>query len=82
MRKLLAASLFTVALMISGYSGGAAQSKTTDFSGKWALDKSRTSDLPQSLASYTMTITQDAEQLAIETDLQGDLGMRWSSEPC
>jgi hypothetical protein len=76
MRKLLATSLFTVALMIGTYSACAAQSKTTDFSGKWALDKSRTSDLPPSLESYTMNVSQDAEQLTIETDLQGDLGMR------
>jgi hypothetical protein len=75
MRKLLATSLFTVALMLGTYSACAAQSKTTDFSGKWALDKSRTSDLPPSLESYTMIVTQDDKQIAIETDLQGDLGM-------
>jgi hypothetical protein len=76
MRKILAASLLTAALMIGIYGGCAAQSKPTDFSGKWALDKSRTSDLPPSLESYAMNVTQDAEQLTIETDLQGDLGMR------
>jgi hypothetical protein len=79
MRKILATSLLTVALMIGIYGVCAAQSKTTDFSGKWALDKSRTSDLPSSLESYAMNVTQDAEQLTIETDLQGDLGMRGRS---
>jgi hypothetical protein len=68
MRKILAASLVAVTLMIGSYGVCAAQSKTTDFSGKWALDKGRTSDLPPSLESYTMTVTQDAEQLTIETD--------------
>jgi hypothetical protein len=43
MRKLLATSLFSAALIIGIYSVCAAQAKTTDFSGKWALDKSRTS---------------------------------------
>jgi hypothetical protein len=79
MRELLATSLLTVALIIGIHSACAAQSKTTDFSGKWALDKSRTSDLPPSLESYTMNVIQDAEQLTIETDLQGDLGMRGRS---
>jgi hypothetical protein len=76
MRKIRATSLFTVALIIGIYIAYAAQAKTTDFSGKWVLDKSRTPDLPPSLESYTMTVTQNAEQLAIETDSQGDLGMR------
>jgi len=76
MRKLLATSLTAIVLLIGAYSLCAAQSKTTDFSGKWALDKSRTSDLPQSLESYTMTVTQDAQQLTYETDLQGQIGMR------
>jgi hypothetical protein len=76
MRKIVAMSLFFIALIIGIHSACAAQSKTTDFSGEWALDKSRTSDLPSTLESYTMNVTQDAEQLTIETDWQGDLGMR------
>jgi hypothetical protein len=76
MRKLLKTGLIIVALAISGYSICAAQSKTTDFSGKWTLDKSRTSDLPSTLESYTMTVSHDVQQLAYETDLQGEVGMR------
>ncbi|MBO0723122.1 MAG: hypothetical protein J2P41_20020 [Blastocatellia bacterium] len=76
MRKLLATSLAAIGLLIGVCCVCAAQAKTTDFSGKWVLDKSRTSDLPQGLESYTMTVTQDAQNLTYETDLQGNVGMR------
>jgi hypothetical protein len=76
MKKLLATGLFTVALTLGLYGPCAAQSKATDFSGAWALDKSKTSDLPPKLESYTLTVTQDAQQLTIETDLKGEIGTR------
>jgi hypothetical protein len=76
MTKFVVRSLFTLVLAVGVYSASQAQSKTTDFSGKWALDKSLTSDLPQTLESYTLTVTQDAQHLTYETDLQGEIGMR------
>ena len=76
MKKLLTTSLLTVALTLGLYGVRAAQSKTTDFSGAWTLDKSRTSDLPPTLESYTLTVTQDAQQLTVETDLQGEIVVR------
>ena len=79
MKKLVAASLFTVALTLGLCGRCAAQSKTIDFSGAWTLDKAKTSDLPPTLESYTMTITQDAQQLTVETDVQGEIGMRSES---
>ncbi len=79
MKKLVATSLFTVALTLGLRGHCAAQSKTTDFSGEWTLDKTKTSDLPPTLESYTMTITQDAQQLTVETDVQGEIGMRSES---
>src|SRR5215510_12830417 len=79
MKKLVATSLFSVALTLGLCGHCAAQSKTTDFSGAWTLDKAKTSDLPPTLESYTMTITQDAQQLTVETDVQGEIGMRSES---
>jgi len=76
MKKLLATGLFAVALATCLYSVRAAQSKTTDFSGVWILDKSKTSDLPPTLESYTLTVAQDAQQLTVETDLKGEIGTR------
>src|SRR5262245_12022411 len=79
MKKLVATSLFTVSLTLGLCGHCAAQSKTIDFSGAWTLDKTKTSDLPPTLESYTMTITQDAQQLTVETDVQGEIGMRSES---
>ena len=76
MKKQLASSLFTVALTLGVYVHCAAQSKTTDFSGAWALDKSKTPDLPPALESYTMNVTQDERQLTVETEVQGEIGRR------
>jgi hypothetical protein len=76
MKKLLAMSLCAVALAICVYGHCAAQSKTTDFSGAWELDKSKTADLPSTLESYTMTVTQDAQQITVENNLQGEIGPR------
>jgi hypothetical protein len=79
MKKLLTSSLFTVALTLGLYVLCPAQSKTSDFSGAWALDKSKTSDLPPTLESYTMTVAQDEQHLTVETDVQGEIGMRGGS---
>ena len=76
MKKLLATSLLTVALALGLCDHCFAQSKATDFSGAWVLDKNKTSDLPPTLESYTMTITQDAQQLTVETDMKGEISMR------
>jgi len=79
MKKLVVTSLFTVALTLGLCGYCAAQSKTIDFSGAWTLDKTKTSDLPPTLESYMMTITQDALQLTVETDVQGEIDMRSES---
>src|SRR5262249_52001280 len=58
MKKQLASSLFTVALTLGVYTHCAAQSKTTDFSGAWALDKSKTpapAPAPWALRSYPVS---------------------------
>ena len=76
MKKLLSAGLLTVALTLGLHGAGAAQSKAADYSGKWELDKNQNSDLPPSLESYTLSVTQDAKQLSVEADIQGELGRR------
>jgi len=76
MKKSLAMSLFTVALTLGLYGVRLAQSKTTDFSGRWTLDKDKTSDLPPTLESYMLTVTQDTRRLTVESELKGELGMR------
>jgi hypothetical protein len=48
-------------------------SAQTDFSGTWVLDKDKTRNLPPQLEGYTMVVTQSAQQLAVETKVEGDL---------
>ena len=47
-----------------------------NFSGVWVLDKGKTHDLPSGLESYTMVVTQNEQQLVVETKLEGDLQSR------
>ncbi len=47
--------------------------KRVDFSGSWVLDRSQTKNLPDGLENYTMTVAQGAQQLKVETTLEGDL---------
>ena len=47
---------------------------STNFSGTWVLDKSRSQGLPpqiENVESYTMTVTQDEQQLTVETKVTG-----------
>jgi len=45
----------------------------TDFSGNWVLNLDQTKNLPAGLQSYSMVVTQDAQQLKVATALQGKL---------
>src|SRR5215471_14599490 len=50
---------------------------STNFSGTWVLDKSRSQGLSPQIAnveSYTMTVTQDEQQLTVETKVTGGGG--------
>ncbi len=47
---------------------------STDFSGVWVLDKSKSQGLPpqiENVESYTMTVTQDDQQLTVESKITG-----------
>ncbi|MBZ5562908.1 MAG: hypothetical protein LAP13_10845 [Acidobacteriia bacterium] len=48
-------------------------STPADFSGNWVLDLSRSKNLPDGLDSYRLVVNQAAEQLKVESALQGDL---------
>jgi hypothetical protein len=45
----------------------------SNFSGTWALDKGKTHGLPKNLKSYTMVVTQNEQQLVVETNVEGEV---------
>ena len=52
----------------------AAGAASTDFSGTWVLDKGKSqgmSRMLQNIESYTMTVTQDAQQLTVDNKIVG-----------
>jgi hypothetical protein len=64
MKKAIFLSAFVCLLAFSAF----AQSKTTDFSGTWELDKSKSKlDERARIESMTMTVTQTETELKIET---------------
>ena len=76
-------SIFTILAWLGLLSGGAmldyvstgyAQKEPADFTGVWTLDKTKTKDLPAALESYRLQVTQDAQQITIESQMEGDLG--------
>jgi hypothetical protein len=70
MRKFFAGSALACALLVNALAAPAAQ---TNFAGTWALDKSKSADLPpqwSSLESLTLTVTQDAQQLTVASDMK------------
>jgi hypothetical protein len=50
-----------------------APTKPTNFSGTWTLDTHRTKKVPDGLESYSMVVTQNPQQLRVQTTLKGDL---------
>jgi hypothetical protein len=47
--------------------------KRADFSGNWVLSAGESSNLPAGLDAYSMLVTEDDQQLKVETTLKGDL---------
>jgi len=45
----------------------------SNFSGTWVLDKQKTHGLPHSLKSYTMVVTQNPQELVVETKVDSGL---------
>jgi len=75
---------FAVVLVL--LTGVWAVSASANFSGTWALDKTKSEGLPpqwQNLESYTMIVTQDDKQLTVENKIVGaarPAGEKGSSE--
>jgi hypothetical protein len=76
-------SIFAILAWLGLLSGGAmldyvsigyAQKEPADFIGVWTLDRTKTKDLPAALESYRLKVTQDAQQITIESQVEGDLG--------
>lgn len=64
MKKVIFLSVFVCLLAFSAF----AQTKTTDFSGTWELDKSKSKlDERMRVESMTMTVTQTETELKVET---------------
>lgn len=76
MRKSFFAGAFVFALLGALHGGGQAQDKPKDLSGTWVLDKTKTSDLPPTLESYTLSVEQTQEQLIVATQLRGEIPRR------
>ncbi|MBV8855738.1 MAG: hypothetical protein JOZ02_02150 [Acidobacteria bacterium] len=70
MRKFFAGSALACALLVNVLAAPAAPA---NFAGTWALNKSKSADLPpqwSNLESLTLTITQDAQQLTVASDMK------------
>jgi len=67
--KTILGILGMVMLGICAISVMAAQS---NFSGVWVVDKQKTRGLPKDLKSYTMVVTQNEQQLVVETKVEGE----------
>lgn len=76
MKRLIPFVLLPAAIFSSALAG---QTAPANFSGSWLLNKEKSHDLPPMLSnveSYTLTVTQDDQQLRVETKLVGGQGMR------
>lgn len=72
MRKVFAVGNLTVCLLVCALAASTAVAPT-NFSGAWVLDKSKSQLSPQlqTVESYTLTVTQDAQQLTTSAAITG-----------
>src|SRR5207249_6017943 len=71
MRRLLVAVSVAGLLLVNSLAVGAAA--PANFAGTWALDKAKSKDLPpqmENIKTYTLTVTQDAQQLTTDTKIE------------
>jgi hypothetical protein len=67
MKKFLGCCSVLGALIIAAY---AANPATSNFAGTWLLNKEHSKELPpqlENIESYTLVVTQDEQQLTVET---------------
>lgn len=72
MRRTTMILVTSVAWLACGGSAVSAEHDQPDFTGTWILDKAKTHDLPSQLKSYTMTVKQTLQALAVATKVEGD----------
>jgi len=70
MRKFFVAGALVCALLVNALAAPAA---AANFAGTWTLNKSKSADLPpqwSNLESLTLTVTQDAQQLTVASEMK------------
>jgi hypothetical protein len=70
MRKLLVVCSLVGVLLANIMAVGATVAPPASFAGTWTLDKAKSKDLPpqmENVESLTLTVTQDAQQLTVDT---------------
>jgi hypothetical protein len=70
MRKFFAAGALACVLLVNALAAPAAP---MNFAGTWALNKSKSADLPpqwSNLESLTLTVTQDAQQIVVASEMK------------
>ena len=71
MRKFLVAGALACTLLVNALAAPAAP--PANFAGTWALNKTKSADLPQqwaNLESLMLTVTQDAQQLIVASEMK------------
>lgn len=74
-RKIAAGSVAVVALVALSLVVATAAAAKPDFSGKWAMDKTKSEGVPPSV-DQTMTVTQTGDKIELETKINGPQGER------
>jgi hypothetical protein len=69
----LGLALCSTLLQAKDSSKSADSAKRADFSGNWVLSAGESSNLPAGLDAYSMLVTENDQQLKVETTLKGDL---------
>jgi hypothetical protein len=67
-------------MVVLGFSAISVMAAQSNFSGVWVLDKGKTRSLPHGLKNYTMVVTQNEQQLVVESTVEGGSGPEASTD--
>lgn len=67
-------------MVVLGFSAISVMAAQSNFSGVWVLDKGKTRSLPHGLKNYTMVVTQNEQQLVVESTVDGASGPEASTD--
>jgi len=59
--------------ILPALAGAKTPSTPADFSGRWVLDFNQTKNPPSGLEAYSLAVSQDQQQLKVETSVKGNL---------